>query len=125
MLLLGPPGSGKSDLSLRLIEHGFLLVADDRVDITDGMASAPAALAGRLEVRGLGIVYLPYLRTSRLALAVDLADQPDRLPTPRRHPTFGLPLIGLRSEAASAAQRVVLALDWVQGRITGIGALGA
>ena len=115
MLLLGPPGSGKSDLSLRLIEHGFLLVADDRVDITDGMASAPAALAGRLEVRGLGIVYLPYLRTSRLALAVDLADQPDRLPTPRR----------LRSEAASAAQRVVLALDWVQGRITGIGALGA
>jgi HPr kinase/phosphorylase len=48
VLLLGPPGSGKSDLALRLIDAGFTLVADDRVDIAGtaegAFASAPAAL---------------------------------------------------------------------------------
>ena len=49
VLLLGPPGSGKSDLVLRLLDRGFTLVADDRVVIEDGHASAPAALAGLLQ----------------------------------------------------------------------------
>ena len=46
VLLLGPSGSGKSDLLLRLLDRGFALVADDRVDLQSGMASAPATLAG-------------------------------------------------------------------------------
>ena len=59
VLLIGPPGSGKSDLALRLIDRGALLIADDQVALTevDGVlhASAPAATAGLIEVRGLGI----------------------------------------------------------------------
>ena len=51
VLILGPPGSGKSDLVLRLSAHGFDLVADDRVDITRGIARPPPALEGLLEVR--------------------------------------------------------------------------
>ena len=89
VLLLGPPGSGKSDLVLRLRARGFELVADDRVDIVDGIARPPPALAGLLEVRGLGIFRLPYAAEARLALVVDLAPlltpSAPRLPMPERH----------------------------------------
>ena len=55
VLLTGPAGCGKkSDLLLRLLDRGFVLVADDRVDIEDGIASPPATLACLLQVRGPG-----------------------------------------------------------------------
>ena len=76
VLLRGPSGAGKSDVALRLIDGGALLVADDRVELrmVDGrlMASAPAALAGLLEVRGLGIVRLPCDGPAEVGLVVDL-----------------------------------------------------
>jgi len=117
VLLTGPAGSGKSDLLLRLLDRGFVLVADDRVDIEDGIASPPTALAGLLEVRGLGIMRLPHLPCARLALAVELGAAAARLPVPARHPLFGVPSIVLDPFAASAAQRVALALDYAQGRL--------
>jgi len=115
VLLTGPPGCGKSDLLLRLLDRGFVLVADDRVDIENGVASPPASLAGLLEVRGLGIVRLPHLPRARLALAVELGEAAARLPMPARHPTLGVPSISLDPFAASAAQRVAMALDCTQG----------
>jgi HPr kinase/phosphorylase len=117
VLLTGPAGSGKSDLLLRLLDRGFVLVADDRVEVEDGMASAPAALAGLLEVRGLGLLRLPHLPSARLALAVELGRPAERLPAPARCPGLGLPLVVLDAFAASAAQRVALALDCAQGRL--------
>ena len=116
VLLLGPPGSGKSDLVLRLMDRGFMLVADDRVDIDNGMARPPAALAGLLEVRGLGILRLPHLAEARLALAVELGST-CRLPTPARHAALDLPLLTIDAAAASAAPRIALALDCALGRI--------
>ena len=125
VILLGPSGSGKSDLALRLLDRGFMLVADDRVEITNGMARPPAPLAGLLEVRGLGIIRFPHLAEARLALAVDLGAPPPRLPEPARHPTLGLPMIALDPWPQSAAQRVALALDCLHGRIVPhSGALG-
>jgi HPr kinase/phosphorylase len=53
VLLVGPPGSGKSDLVFRLLAKGFELVADDQVDIDACIATPPAALAGLLEVRNI------------------------------------------------------------------------
>jgi len=117
VLLTGPAGCGKSDLLLRLLDRGFVLVADDRVDIEDGIASPPATLAGLLEVRGLGIMRLPYLPRCRLALAVELGVAAARLPNPARHPVLGVPSIALDPFTASAAQRVALALDCAQGRL--------
>jgi HPr kinase/phosphorylase len=118
VLLLGPSGCGKSDLALRLLECGFVLVADDRVDIADGIASAPASLVGLLEVRGLGILRLPYAAQARLALVIDLAGTAERLPQPEFHTETGLPLIYVRPEAASAPLRVARALDCALGRIS-------
>ena len=76
ILLRGPSGSGKSDLALRLIDSGARLVADDRTDLVveDGrlIASSPAPIAGKLEVRGVGILALPVVARSRVGIAVDL-----------------------------------------------------
>lgn len=116
VLLVGPPGSGKSDLLLRLIDRGFMLVADDRVDILAGHASAPPALAGLLEVRGLGLMRLPSAGATPLALVVDLEGPVPRLPEPARHAATGLPLIALDARAPSAAQVVELALACALGQ---------
>jgi HPr kinase/phosphorylase len=117
VLLLGPPGAGKSDLVLRLLDHGFSLVADDRVQIENGIARAPFGLAGMLEVRGLGIVSLPYAEQARLALVVDLAGTAPRLPEPARDERFGLPIVVVDPAAAGAPARIRLALDCALGRV--------
>lgn len=86
ILLRGASGSGKSDLALRLIDSGALLVADDRVDITrtqDSLwAKPPEVLAGKLEVRGVGVMAMPFYPKAQIRLIVDLvADRAvERLP---------------------------------------------
>jgi HPr kinase/phosphorylase len=120
VLLLGAPGAGKSDLVLRLLRHGFCLIADDQVQVVDGVASAPLSLAGMLEVRGLGLVRLPHV-SARLVLAVELlagmAGMNARLPEPRHYPDLDLPLISVDPGAASAPDRIALALDCLQGNV--------
>ncbi len=114
MLLIGASGCGKSDLLLRLLDHGFALVADDRVEVEEGAASPPPALAGLLEVRGLGIVRLPFQAPVPLVLAVCLASG-ERLPSHARH-ELGLPLVSIDPALASAPARVRIALDCALGR---------
>ena len=114
VLLIGPPGSGKSDLLLRLLDRGFGLVADDRVDIEDGVACAPDALAGLIEVRGVGIMRLPFLRRAPLALVVAMG-RGERLPEPERR--LGLPLVRVDPAQASAPERVVAALRCALGEV--------
>jgi len=118
VLILGPPGAGKSDFLLQLIQTGFILVADDQVLIEHNTASAPAALAGLLEVRGLGIFRLPHLPEAPLRLAIRLGIPTARLPEPETHAETGLPLVTIDPAAPSAAARAALALDAATGRIT-------
>ena len=123
VLLVGRSGVGKSDLTLRLLDRGFELVADDRVDVEDGMARPPAALAGLLEVRGLGLLRLPYLAVAQLRLVAQLGVKADRLPLPSRFAPLDLPQISLDAMLASAAQRIALALDLALGiRVQPVGA---
>ena len=65
MLITGPSGSGKSDLALRLLDRGFTLVSDDQTIVRrDGdrlIASAPPTIAGKLEIRGIGIVEMEHV----------------------------------------------------------------
>lgn len=119
LLLLGPSGAGKSDLLLRLIDRGFALVADDQVIIDDGLARPPAALAGLLEVRGLGLFCLPYVAPARLRLVICLGGIPaERLPVPKIHPVLGLPEITLDPHSPSVVARAMLALEAACGRVT-------
>jgi len=121
ILLRGASGSGKSDLALRLIDEGALLVADDQTAIAEEqgrlVARAPATIAGRLEVRGLGIVNQPALAEAPLALLVDLvpAAAVERLPEDRRERLLGheLPVVALDPFAASAVAKIRLALERV------------
>src|SRR5947209_16703264 len=74
VLLLGESGAGKSDMALRLIAMGAKLIADDRCELCfDGeslRARAPRALAGLIELRGVGILALPFAIEARIALIV-------------------------------------------------------
>jgi RNase adaptor protein for sRNA GlmZ degradation len=116
VLLLGPPGAGKSDLALRLVAAGWRLVADDRVVVRAEagqlVASAPPTLAGQLEVRGLGIVPEP-TAPAIIRLALDLGQPPERVPAPAQFEAAGLavPLIGFDPVGASAVHRVTRALE--------------
>ena len=87
VLLLGKSGSGKSDLALRLIDEGAVLVADDRtiLSLEKGAlyARTPASIAGLMEVRGLGIIRFPIRAKVRIALAVQLGRESTRLPAQR------------------------------------------
>lgn len=118
VLISGPSGSGKSDLALRLIDRGYTLVSDDQTIVRrEGetlIASAPPTIAGKLEIRGVGIVDMETAADVPIALYVELTSEIMRLPDDRRErPVLGvnLPLVSVDAQTASAASKVSLALD--------------
>ena len=133
VLLLGQPGCGKSDLLLRLIDRGFGLVADDQVLVEAGQAAPAPALAGLIELRGIGLLRMGYVTPVPLGLVMALDDTvaglgpaADRMPEPRVHPMLGLPMLRIAPFAASAAFRTEIALDCVGGdRVLHVGGLHA
>jgi HPr kinase/phosphorylase len=118
VLLRGPSGAGKSDLALRLIDQGARLVADDQTELRrdgdDIIMSAPATIAGQMEVRGLGIISVPNVAAAKLRLVVDLlpSDAIERMPLPRTCSLLDrpIPAIALAPREASAPAKLRLAL---------------
>jgi len=116
VLITGASGAGKSDLALRLIDRGAVLISDDQVELaSDGtglLASPPESIAGRMEVRGIGIIAMPHRRSVPVALIVDLSAEPARMPEPstRRISGHDLPAVAATSLEASAPIKVELAL---------------
>lgn len=127
ILLRGPPGSGKSDLALRLIDAGARLVADDQTRLWRAgdavVVGAPEAIAGLIEARGVGIVKLDALSRARLALIADLVapQHVERLPEPASETIFGLaiPRVAVAPFEASAAIKLRLALAALRDPQTG------
>lgn len=122
VLIFGPSGSGKSDLALRLIDRGFVLVSDDQTMVRKAgerlLASAPATIAGKLEIRGLGIVEMPTDCDVPVMMIVELASELQRMPddSPARSILgVSIPMIGVDAKTASAPIKVALALDRLGG----------
>jgi len=119
VLIMGRSGAGKSDLALRLIERGAILVSDDRTDLllTGGslIARAPANLRGLIEVRGVGIVQVPCAPRTRVALAVSLDGVKSRLPPREDYKapwdlSQPLPLLRIAAFDPSAPAKILLAV---------------
>ncbi|MDJ1008888.1 MAG: HPr kinase/phosphatase C-terminal domain-containing protein [Paracoccaceae bacterium] len=117
VLILGPSGSGKSGLALDLIARGAVLIADDGVKLTPGedgppRASPHAAIRGRIEARGIGILRTDWTGGVPVALAVDLGrGDGARLPPPRRIALMGhaVPLLWAK-DAPNLAVAIIVAL---------------
>jgi serine kinase of HPr protein (carbohydrate metabolism regulator) len=116
VLIEGPSGAGKSDLALRLIDRGAVLVSDDYTILARAddrlLASAPATIAGRMEIRGVGIISVTHVEPVPVALLIRLGAQVERLPEPAPRCFEGVlvPAITLDPREASAPIKVELAL---------------
>lgn len=133
LLLSGPSGAGKSQLALRLINRGAWLVADDQTVLRsvagEIWASSPPTIAGKLEIRGVGIVAAPHQQAAPVRLALDL-DPKGRAPAAiMRIPDFShwqppnalqnlrpIPCVPFDAFRPDAAEAVIAALaqyrDW-------------
>jgi serine kinase of HPr protein (carbohydrate metabolism regulator) len=126
-LIRGAPGSGKSDLALRclslaptaLIASPATLVADDYVILARKgerlMAETPLTIAGKIEVRGLGIVTVPYAASAEVVLVAELVAPAaiERYPDPAPATELmgvRLPLLHIAPFEASAPVKLLLAL---------------
>jgi serine kinase of HPr protein (carbohydrate metabolism regulator) len=117
VLISGRSGSGKSDLALRLVDRGAVLVSDDYTVVrrVSGrlLARAPANIEGRMEVRGLGILPFPHESDMPVCLFVDLNLEVVRMPEPREPIWIAgvqVPVVALNALEASAPIKVEVAL---------------
>ncbi len=133
VLIRGGSGAGKSDLALRLIDGGAVLVSDDYCEVIeegDGLiAAAPKLIAGKMEVRGFGIARVPHVPRAVIGLVVDLAPWGEipRMPDATTCTIAGvaLPWLTVDPATVSAAAKVRLVLGQAarpQNRRTATGA---
>lgn len=117
VLIEGRSGAGKSDLALRLIDRGAALISDDYTVLMRSarklLATPPATIAGKIEVRGLGIVDMPYRDRVAVSLLVELVDEVERMPPEpqtRRIAGIDVPVVAMNGHDASGPIKVELAL---------------
>ena len=118
VVIRGHSGAGKSDLALRLIDGGAELVSDDycNVAVDAGRLSItpPANIAGQIEVRGYGIVKLPFCPRVTVGLVVDLKQEADIERMPERQTCVidgvTVPCLAVFAFAASAPAKIRIVL---------------
>lgn len=129
ILIEGPSGSGKSSLSTGLIERAQLLgrsailVSDDQafLETCDPSitAKAPDATAGKIELRGYGIIEVPHTSSTEISLIVKMVDDAavERMPEPKSIRFFDteLPVLEVPTRHEQAAVRIIFA--WMQENI--------
>ena len=114
VLILGPSGIGKSDLALRAVQQGCVLVADDYTWLWPSgdhiYAGAPETIEGKIEVRGIGIASEPSRKMTRVHLAALAQTDPvERMPEHEVTPFLGVnvPTIRVNPREASSVTKLI------------------
>ena len=93
LLIVGSPGSGKSEMAIALMAYGAMLVGDDGVTLREQgdcvMISPPPNIEGQIEIRGVGIMAANAV-TARLVAVLDM----DRVETDRLPPFRDTDVLG-------------------------------
>lgn len=132
ILIEGSSGSGKSSLAMGLIERAercglnAAFVADDRFLLTSNegklIANVPDTIAGKIEVRGYGIVDLPHQHSCEISVVVRIKADEDIKRMPEKSSVLiqniSLPLVEVPARHEEAAARIVFA--WLKDNM-GIG----
>jgi serine kinase of HPr protein (carbohydrate metabolism regulator) len=119
VFLRGASGSGKSDLSFRLLAVGGMLISDDQVEFTWGhdkvFAASVELIRGLIEIRGVGLVHAPVAHLHPLNLIIDLVAREDvpRLPHWKTTEILGVavPCLKLHAFDASTPLKILKALE--------------
>ncbi|QJB68430.1 HPr kinase/phosphorylase [Parasphingorhabdus halotolerans] len=120
IMIRGKSGSGKSDLALRLIDRGAVLISDDYCVLTPGEdkinISPPPTIAGKIEVASIGIIKLDYVSDVPLRIIVQLKKSAERFPMDS--PTsdllgYTLPTIVINPMEPSAPIKVEMAIRYL------------
>lgn len=120
ILIVGPSGSGKSDLALRLIDRGATLISDDQVIASRQertiVLNPPANIAGKIELYSVGIFDVPFVKDINLSMIVQLAPNSERYPLDRQTRScleLEVPLITLDGQTSSSPIKVEMALSLI------------
>ena len=118
LLITGESGSGKSDLALRLIDSGATLISDDQTVCMKKETSihlfSMEKIYGLIEIRGIGLIKVPYIENIKLRMIIQLVDKEiDRLPKIKKKKLLGFnfPLIKIFPKEASAVAKIKLKLN--------------
>lgn len=119
LLIKGASGSGKTDLALRIIHVGGLLVADDytqlQVEGKELIATPPPTIKGMIEIRGVGVTQVPCCARAPIDWVINLvASEPERMPEASTETLMGvtLPSLALYPFTASAVAKLALMLQY-------------
>ncbi|MGN6671141.1 MAG: HPr kinase/phosphorylase [Candidatus Nucleicultricaceae bacterium] len=129
LLIVGPSASGKSDLALRLMDEGARLVSDDQVEISVVQdpsprirAQAPERIQGLIELRGYGIVPVPFEPWTHLDLVIELKPfkELERLSYLHSHLLLDCSLPKMMVDAAwpSSVSRIKVVLSMISEKMT-------
>tara|TARA_Y100000589_G_scaffold216673_1_gene204366 strand:- start:138 stop:563 length:426 start_codon:yes stop_codon:yes gene_type:complete len=124
VLIKGKPGSGKSDLALRLIDSGATLISDDLTickKIGDYLYLYPHSnTKGLLEVREIGIMTVPYVDNIKLTLVVELVEKEfERIPGMMNCSLLGIkfPKIKIFGKSSSAVAKIKIKLNQIRNYV--------
>ena len=127
VLIRGESGTGKSLLALALIERGARLIADDRLMLSAChgrlVATAPAAIAGRIELRGRGVITMPHEQGGVIRLVADIVEEGglERMPEPYDLSTALLGVTVLRQPVPGAPDHAVRLIEAALAALTNVG----
>jgi len=115
LLLIGPPGCGKSELAYTLMQHGAELVADDQVLLAGLTATCPPLIRGKIHLREIGILTVPARPSTTLRIILQSLLPADKLSTA---PALGLPVIIVNFKADNIVTLVENALSSISPGFT-------